>query len=300
MNIIIHPTDKIYQDIVTATTIEEKREVFEDVLLSPFKPAIATMMYADVDTLKATDTVSNWGFVLPDGLSETPPALQALIDFDAWSKARDVLAQCVQQFADYQQQIDIDRIVFGLFLGKPQSANPLDRGYTGMGGIPGTIFAVYSEPNDYNLGKYNGLVAHEFHHNIHLSLFSWNHMEITLAQWMIYEGMAESFATALYGVDMLGYYVTDFDTARLESAKRIIADNLQTCGFQRVRSYIYGDALADAFGFDKVGLPAFAGYAIGYQVVQAYLKKTGKTVVEATFVPADEIIQVSGYFETTD
>jgi len=299
MNIIVHPTDTIYQDIVSAKTIEDKNELFESALLSPFKPAIATMMYANADDLNATEAVSNWGFILPDELSQTPPALQALIDFGAWTKARDVLAQCVQQFRDYRQQIDIDTIVFGLFLGQQQRANPLDKGYTGMGGITGTIFAVYSDPNDYNLGKFNGLIAHEFHHNIHLSLFRWNHMEITLAQWMIYEGMAESFATALYGEDMLGYYVADFDTSQLDSAKRLIADNLQTCGFQQVRSYIYGDALADAFGFEKVGLPAFAGYAIGYQVVQAYLKQTGKTVTQATFVPANEIIRVSGYFETT-
>ena len=45
------------------------------------------------------------------------------------------------------------------------------------------------------------------------------------------------------------------------------------------------------------GVPAFAGYALGYRVVQAYLKRTGKNVVEATFVPAQEIVAQSGFFD---
>lgn len=300
MKIIVHDTLAIYQAMIDAETAEQKRDLFENKLLSPFKPAIATLMYADVGMLNATDAVKNWGFMLPDEFTVTPPALSTLIDFGAWKKAQTALNKCSQQFANSADAIPLEEITFGLFLGKPNRANPLDRGYTGMGGIPGTIFALYSDPNHYNLGKFNGLVAHEFHHNIHLSLFPWDHMEITLAQWMIYEGMAESFATALYGDDMLGYYMTDFDMSTIQSAKQIIANNLQAKGFQTVRSYIYGDALADAFGFEKVGLPAFAGYAIGYHVVQAYLEKTGQSVVEATCVVADEIIRVSEYFDPTD
>jgi uncharacterized protein YjaZ len=41
----------------------------------------------------------------------------------------------------------------------------------------------------------------------------------------------------------------------------------------------------------------YAGYAIGYRVVQAYLERTGKSVVETTFVPAQTIIADSGFFE---
>jgi uncharacterized protein YjaZ len=45
-----------------------------------------------------------------------------------------------------------------------------------------------------------------------------------------------------------------------------------------------------------VGAPDYAGYAIGYHVVRQYLERTGKTAAEATFVPASEIIDASGFF----
>ena len=35
---------------------------------------------------------------------------------------------------------------------------------------------------------------------------------------------------------------------------------------------------------------------MGYQVVQAYLNRTGKTIIEATFTPFEEIIEQSGFF----
>jgi uncharacterized protein YjaZ len=45
-----------------------------------------------------------------------------------------------------------------------------------------------------------------------------------------------------------------------------------------------------------VGLSHCAGYTVGYQVVQAYLSRTGKTIIEATFTPFAEIIEQSGFF----
>ena len=40
----------------------------------------------------------------------------------------------------------------------------------------------------------------------------------------------------------------------------------------------------------------FAGYALGYRAVQAYLARTGRSAAEATFLPAAEILAESGYF----
>jgi uncharacterized protein YjaZ len=45
-----------------------------------------------------------------------------------------------------------------------------------------------------------------------------------------------------------------------------------------------------------MGVPPFAGYALGYKVVQAYLGRTGATVADATMLPAKEIIAGSGFF----
>lgn len=50
-------------------------------------------------------------------------------------------------------------------------------------------------------------------------------------------------------------------------------------------------------GLPKVGVPDFAGYAIGYRVVQQYLQRTGRSAVDATFLSSQEIIAESGFFE---
>ncbi len=64
-------------------------------------------------------------------------------------------------------------------------------------------------------------------------------------------------------------------------------------GFNEVRSYLYGDRKATQFGGKAVGMPDFAGYALGYFVVQAYMEKTGDDIVETTFTPVDDIIRES-------
>lgn len=44
-------------------------------------------------------------------------------------------------------------------------------------------------------------------------------------------------------------------------------------------------------------MPTYGGYATGYHVVQASLKRGGLSIEEATFLPAKEIVSGSGFFE---
>jgi uncharacterized protein YjaZ len=83
------------------------------------------------------------------------------------------------------------------------------------------------------------------------------------------------------------------ETAR---SKTILGQALEVSGFDKIRAYIFGDETSKQWGAPAPGLPHCAGYAIGYQVVQAYLRRTSKTATEATFVPSGEIIEVSGFF----
>ena len=66
-------------------------------------------------------------------------------------------------------------------------------------------------------------------------------------------------------------------------------------GFGTTRSYVYGDRVA-ACGGTAPGLPDFAGMAVGYRAVRRFVEETGASIVEATFLPADEIVRSSGYF----
>ena len=94
----------------------------------------------------------------------------------------------------------------------------------------------------------------------------------------------------LYGID-LPVKVTKTDMTTLnESVKPIIRD-----GFN---AYLYGDELAKLQNqnFPQMGLPYCAGYACGYHFVKHYLKKTGKSIVEATLLPAKEILDAGEDF----
>lgn len=222
-------------------------------------------------------------------------ALDALTAYGAWERAVEALEDGRRAFAPFLDRIPLERIVFGLMLADLPAASPREA-YTGFGGIPGYIMTVYGMPNDYTLHRLKGATVHELHHNILGTQFPFNPFSTTVGEYMIMEGLAESFSAELYGEDVLGFYVTDFDPARLDETRAIIGAALDVTGFDRIRGYIFGDDIAASFGLEQAGVPRYAGYAVGYHTVQAYLRRTGKTVVEATFVPAREIIAESGFF----
>ena len=119
---------------------------------------------------------------------------------------------------------------------------------------------------------------------------------MTVADYVV-EGAAESFAASLFGEDKVGYFIAEFDSAELETARRLVGQGLSVTGFNVIRSYIFGDALAERSSYTPLGgMPTYGGYAIGYHVVQAFLKRSGLSIEQATFVPANEIVQGSGLF----
>lgn len=81
------------------------------------------------------------------------------------------------------------------------------------------------------------------------------------------------------------------------AARTALYRALTVTGFNVIRSYIFGDRLAAYYGLAAVGMPDYGGYAVGYRVVQAWLARTGGTIEDATFLPADQILAESGYFD---
>jgi uncharacterized protein YjaZ len=119
----------------------------------------------------------------------------------------------------------------------------------------------------------------------------------TVADYIVMEGTAESFAASLFGDQSVGYFITEFDPAEFETARRMIGGGLDAVGFDVIRSYIFGDALAERAGFPALGgMPTYGGYAIGYHVVQAFMERSGRPIEEVTFLPSNEIVAGSGFF----
>lgn len=67
-------------------------------------------------------------------------------------------------------------------------------------------------------------------------------------------------------------------------------------GFAEVSSYMFGDTFAAEQGYQPVGLSPFAGYAVGYQAVQSFMKANNVGISEATLLSTDEILSNSGLF----
>ena len=80
--------------------------------------------------------------------------------------------------------------------------------------------------------------------------------------------------------------------------KPIIREGLDVQGLDNLTAYLYGDEMAKMQNYFPVGLPYCAGYACGYHMIKYYLKKTGKSIIDATMTPADEILkEVEGFWD---
>lgn len=294
IQIHMHPTNQIYHLIMATPDPAERDRLLETELFAPFNLTRLGQRFGGLDAMAL---VKMLGFLLPDQLNEAPDALLKLEAAQAWERAEQSLNEGAARFAPHAERIGLAATAVGIYITDPAKASPVNKGYSGSGGTPGEIFLTYDTPNDYNLSKVPGLAVHELHHNIRFSLFPWG-PHITLGDYMISEGLAESFATALYGDEMVGYFVSDITPDDLETARRLIAGNEHITDFNLMRGYIFGSWVAGQMGgIVDVGMPNFGGYAVGYHTVQAYLKRTGKTIEEATLLPAAEIIAESRYLQ---
>jgi uncharacterized protein YjaZ len=289
-------TASFYRRLLATDDLAEREHLYRQELLEPFAGMFRIFGGGD-----ALSMAKMWGLYTPEDFSngarpKIESLLAALAAHDAWGKAAEALERGRQAFAPFADRLRLETVTFALVLADLSRANPIDRGYTGFGGIPGYVLAVYGDANDYTLPRLGGACVHELNHNLRFSVFPFNPMQVTVGEYSIAEGLAEAFAAELFGEEVIGYYVTDINEEELATARQVIGSALEVTGFNEVRSYIFGDTISAHMGRAKAGVPDFAGYAIGYRVVRQYLARTGKTVAEATFVPAQEIITESGFF----
>jgi uncharacterized protein YjaZ len=288
MHFQIVDTESAYRRLLDAPDAAAREAIFREELIEPFMGLVRIFGGDEMAVF------AQWGMAPDQFAGESRDEMAALIDAlaeaEAWTRAEEALNEGDQAFAAYPERIPLEEIVFGLYLAD-LSGTAQVRGYTGFGGIPGWIMTVYGTADEYNLQRVEAATVHELHHNVQGALYPRraNMMQVTVGEYVVNEGLAESFATELYGADVAGPWVTDLDDSDFERVKPLFKAGLNVTGFNEVGRYIFGDPDA--------GLPVYAGYAVGYRVVQAYLRRSGKGVVEATFVPAEEIIAGSGFFD---
>lgn len=288
MKINILDTRKLYTQMLSLPE-NERSTFFDEKFLQPFAPMFErTRMPRNPEALSC--------LALSGADDTAKDMLNRLIAVSAWDEAQKTIEFAMENM----QKADIKmpkEVTLGIFLGDPVRLAQSE-GYTGAGSMPGYIQIIIA-PNAQNLPKLTACIAHEFHHNVLFFNVKWNFMNVTLSQYLAVEGMAESFASDLYGEDFIGPWVTGVKGADLEKARDIVGKNLDVAGFMEVRKYIFGDHPMIPKS-KALGIPYCGGYSVGYHAIQAYLCKTGKTIAEATkaFIDGEDIAKQSGYFTT--
>lgn len=292
MNFNIIDTEAIYRRLLAAPDASAREAIFNVELIPPFA---GLAQFFGMDGMNAFKT---WRMP-PDLFADAAliaPMLDAMSAYGVWEKATVALKDGWAAFAPYADRIRTanDTITFALMI-SDMRGQP-GRGYAGFGAIPSWIMTIIGEANDYTLARIATATAHELHHNIAAAINGRTPMITSLADYIVGEGLAEAFGAALYGEQTVGYYISDFDESRLDETIRVIRENLNETDFNKVRGYVFGEMWGGQRGITQTHVPVYAGYALGYRIVQAYLNRTGQSVAEATFVPALDIIAMSGIF----
>lgn len=295
MNIIEVRSDKIYKKIMNAP-INKKEDIYRYELMKPFEfkwkcinVPITAKQEGGYDVIMASDMM---GVLSPKDINESQiNNINILSNDKLWNKCKETIENSIKPFIKEGYKLNTEEYKFSILLANPESPYTiLSDGYFGDGGIPGYIFLLLV-PNEYTINRLPVALAHECNHNIRFQFINWSN-DITLEEMMINEGLAENFATWMFGEDMVGPWVSKTDIETLNTyIKPIIKSGLKETGFQNIISYLYGDDIAKMQGYFPVGLPYCAGYACGYYMIKYYLEKTNKSIVEATLLPYSEIIE---------
>ncbi|GGP08817.1 MULTISPECIES: DUF2268 domain-containing protein [Oceanobacillus] len=296
MKLIIENTIEQYEQLFSMD--EDRENYFRYSMMKPFEKMWNTISVPlkakepnGYDVIMATNML---GYLHVSETNTGRKALENLKKIQALETARNTLNDCVHFIEKNNLNINADELRFGMYIADPKKLE-LQKGYCGFGGIPGFIqVSIY--PDSYNTPKIPAVIAHEFNHNIRFSYFDWDHGNVTVGDYLIIEGLAESFAKELYGDELLGPWVTSFDKEDLEYSTEVIKDALDVKGFAEVSSYMFGDKISVEQGYQPVGLSPFAGYAVGFQVVQSFMKENNIGIAEATLLGTDEIINNCGLF----
>ena len=300
MNVNVIRSDGIYAKIMKAP-FDKKDDIYRYEMMMPFEKKLACYSIP----LKATtpngyDVImasAMLGHIVPTKVDETQRDNIARISSDSlWIDCKQSIQRSLNCFSKAGVELPVQEYLFTILLANAESTYTImNEGYCGDGGIPGYIMA-WLIPNDYTIEHLPVALAHETNHNVRFQFIKWKN-DITLGEMMVSEGLAENFATYLYGEDKAGPWVKKTDMKMLnEYIKPIIYDGLDVQGLENLNAYLYGDEMAALQNYPPVGLPYCAGYACGYYLVKHFLKKTGKSIIEATLLPAKEILDAAEDF----
>lgn len=288
-------SDGIYEKIMKESP-EKKDDIYRYELMKPFEKKfemyhcpLKAKQPGGYDVILFSDML---GYLVPQKIDESVEnSIKLLGEEEFWQQCQHAIEKSLKCFTDKGIELPIKEYVFTILLANPQSPySIMNDNYCGDGGIPGYIFGSLV-PSEYTMRRLPVALAHETNHNVRFQFEKWT-QDVSLGAYMVSEGLAENFAACLYGEENVGPWVSKTDMQTLnECIKPLMKDALNVRGLEQITAYMYGDEMAKMRGFFQAGLPYCAGYACGYHLIKYYLNKTGKSIVEATLTPSEEILR---------
>lgn len=211
-------SDKVYSKIMNAP-LDKKNDIYRYELMKPFEKKWAcysvpmkALTPNGYDVIMASEML---GHIAPTAVDQKQQNnIKLISDNTLWEKCELSIQQSLNCFVEHGVNLPIKEYAFTILLANAK--NPyiiLNDGYCGDGGIPGYIFS-WLLPNEYTLSHLHVALAHETNHNVRFQFIKWKN-DITLGEMIVNEGLAENFATFLYGEDKAGPWVTKTDIETL-------------------------------------------------------------------------------------
>lgn len=243
----------------------------------------------------ATVHQQNFGFRPDCAIEQVREGLESLVAADAWTRIEKALADGVAALTSADPGVTIPDLNVLLVLGDPTNKHFVDevQGISGFGGISGYI-AITVWPNSRVLDRLEAIAVHELHHNVRYSPggIVWDPQTVMVGEHVVSEGLADLFASELYGDAGYTHFVRD-ETRTDDQVLAKVASGLGVTGMADFAAWVLGDSSAQLFGAEPVGLPTGAGYAAGARLVRAYLDATGTTAAHSVRTPASEILRIA-------
>ncbi len=296
-------SDPVFQKMIAASA-EKRADIYRWELMKPFKKKwdcyqvpLKALQEGGYDVVMASEML---GIRSPSSIDERcSDSVQALGDNAFWQSCSKAIERSLERFVAHGIQLPTQDYLFTILLANPTHAALIaSEGYCGDGGIPGYILG-WLVPTQDTLMRMPAALAHETNHNVRFQFIEWSN-DITLAEMMVSEGLAENFAVELFGKELAGPWISKTSPELLASLKPLIHANLDKQGMAALSAYLYGDEIARLQGYAPAGLPYCAGYACGYHLVRCFLDETGTDIADATIMPAQRILEgAKGFWETT-
>ena len=300
MKITAIRSDRIYRDMMTALP-DEKENIYRNRLMKPFEFKWACvgihLTAAQEGGYDVVSAAAMSGFYAPAQITEARRAeIEKISSEPFWESCEASIRDTLLGFEQHGIRLPKQEYVFTVVLSDPQSPMTVMAGdYCGDDGIPGYMIGSIV-PNERSLRLLPVALAHETNHNVRWQFMQWSN-HITLADMIVSEGLAETFAAKMFGEDKVGKWVSETTPeVPQETIKPLVRENLETRDFQTVSSYLYGDEIMSLRGGQPIGMPYCGGYAYGYALIGHYLKKTGVSIFDATITPTEEILKQSEGF----